>query len=88
MQCTVIDYVDDLLVTCKDEATIARVIEELMNKCHDIQQGPGVKHTKLEMSLDLSVTLVCFIAMPMTIADVLKDVELESVVTPAFGIYL
>ena len=83
MQCTVIVYVDDLLVTCKDEETIDGVIKALKAKYFDVQEHKGVKHSYLGMSLDLSVTGVCSITMPMFIADVLKDVELGSVVTPA-----
>ena len=43
MQCTVIVYVDDLLVTCKDEATIAEVIEAVKVKNHDGQEHMRVK---------------------------------------------
>ena len=32
MQCTMVDYVDDLSMTCKDGATIAGVIEALKAK--------------------------------------------------------
>ena len=72
-------------MTCKDEATIAGVIEVLKVKYHDMQEHTGVKHMYLWMSLDLSVIWVCFITVPMAIADVLKDIEQESVVTPVFG---
>ena len=44
MQYTVITYVDDLLMACKDEATIAEVIETLKTKYHDAQEHTGVKH--------------------------------------------
>jgi len=85
MQCTVIVYVDDLLVTCKDADTISGVIQALKVKYHDVQEHTGVKHSYLGMSLDMSVTGVCSITMPMFISEVLKDVELGSVVTPASG---
>ena len=77
MQCTVIVYVDDLLVTCKDEVTIAEVIEPLKIKYHDVQEHMGVKHSYLGMSLDMSEVGVCSITMPMFIAEVLKDVRNE-----------
>ena len=40
MQCTVIVYIDDLLVVFTDEATVAGVIEALTDKCHDVQGHP------------------------------------------------
>ena len=83
MHCTVIVYVDDLLVTCTDEATISEVIEALKVKYHDVQEHMGVKHSYLRMTLDMSEVVVCSITMPMFIAELLKDVELGSVVTPA-----
>ena len=48
--------------------------------CRDIR---GVMHSYLGMSLDMSEVGVCSITIPIIIADVLKDVELGSVVTPA-----
>ena len=38
MKCTVLVYVDGLIVTCKDEATIAGVIEALKSKYHEDQE--------------------------------------------------
>ena len=70
-------------MTCKDKVTIVGVIEALKAKHHDGQEHMGVKHSYLGMSLDMSVVGVCSITMPMFITDVLKDVELGSVVTPA-----
>ena len=84
-QCTVIVYVDDLLVTCRNEVIIIEVIEVPKAKYHDGQKLTGVKHSYLGMSLDLSIIGVCSNTMPMFIADVLKDVKLGSVVTSASG---
>ena len=42
-----------------------------------------MKHSYLGMSLDMSEVGICSITMPMFITEVLKDVELGSVVTPA-----
>ena len=53
MQCTVIVYLDDLLVTCEDETTMAEVIEALKIKYHDVQEHTGGKHSCLDMSLDM-----------------------------------
>ena len=71
-------YVDDLLVTCKDG-----LIKALKTKYHDAQDHMGVKHSYLGMSLDLSAAGVGSITMPIFIADMLKDFESRSVVTPA-----
>ena len=75
MQCTVIVGVDDLLVTCKDETAKTRVIEALKAKYHYVQEHTGIKDSYLGMSLDLTVTGVCFTIVPTFIADALKDVE-------------
>ena len=80
MQCTVTMYVGDILVICNDEATIAGVIEALKPKYHDVQEHMGVKHSYLRMSLYMSVAGVWFVA------DMLKDVGLGSVITPASGV--
>ena len=85
MQCTVIVYVDNLLLTCKVEVTITGVIEALKAKYHDMQEHTGVRHSYIGMSLDMSVTEVCSITIPTFIADVLKDFVVRSVVTPASG---
>ena len=58
MQCTVIVHVGDLLVTCKDVATIAGVIEALKVKYHDDQEHTGVRHWYPAISLDMSEVLV------------------------------
>ena len=60
MQCTVVVYDDDLLVTCKDESTIAEVFEALKVKYHDVQEYKIMKHSYLGMSLDMSEVGVCF----------------------------
>ena len=65
MHCTVIVYVDDLLVTCKDEANIDRVIEVLKVKYFDVQEHTGVKHSYLGMSLDVSEVGICLCSWQM-----------------------
>ena len=37
-QCTIIDYVDDLLMTCKNKVTIVGAIKALTAKYHDVQE--------------------------------------------------
>ena len=49
MQCTLKVYVDDLPVTCKDEATIARGIEAAKAEYHEVQEHTGVRHSYLRM---------------------------------------
>ena len=44
-----------------------------------------MKHSCLGMTLHMSLVGVCFITMPMFIAEMLRDVKLGSVVTPASG---
>ena len=85
MQCTVIAYVNDLPVTCKDETTIAEVVDVLKAKYHDVQEHTGVKHSYLGRSLDMSEVGVCSITMNMVITEVLMEVLLGSVVTPGSG---
>ena len=65
-------YVDDVLVTCKDEVTIDGVIETIKTKYDDVQLHMKVKHSYLGMPLDLSVTWVSSITTPVFIADILK----------------
>ena len=83
MQCTVIVYVDYILVSCDDEATIDGVIEALKVKYRDVQERKRVTHSYLGMSLNRSEVAVCSITMPIFVAEVLKDVELGSAVIPA-----
>ena len=47
MQCTVTVYVDDLLVTWKDEATMAGVIEALKAKYHPMFISDVLKDIEL-----------------------------------------
>ena len=47
-------YVDALLVTCKDKATLAGAIDALRVKYHDVKEQSEVKHSCLGMSLDMS----------------------------------
>ena len=56
---TVIVYVDDLLVYCKDESTIDGIVEAVNDKYHNVQEHTGMKHSPQEMSLDISVTGKC-----------------------------
>ena len=88
MQCTVIVYVEDLLVKYKDDIAIAAVVEALKVKYHDVQKHTGVKHSYLGMTLNMSEVGECSNTPPMIIPEVLKDAELESVITPASGTLL
>ena len=47
MQCTVTIYVDYLLVTCKDKASMGEVVEPLKAKYHDMQEHMRVRHSFL-----------------------------------------
>ena len=75
MQCTMIIYVDDLPVTCMDDAATGGVIEALKAKYHDLQEHVGVKQSYLGITLDQSVTGMYSITVSMFIADVLKNVK-------------
>ena len=72
-------------MTWKDETTIARVIEALKAMYHDMQEHMGVKHSYLNMSLNMSENGVCSITMPVFIAEVLMGIELRSAATPTSG---
>ena len=51
MQCILTAYVDDLLVTCKDEATITGGIEALKALYHNAQEHTGVKPSYPDIGL-------------------------------------
>ena len=73
-------------MTCKDEATIAGVVEALKAKYHDGQEHTGAENSYLGMSLYLTITGVYSITRPRSITDVLRDVDLGNVVTPTSNI--
>ena len=75
IQCTLIVYSHDLLKTCKDETTIAGVMEPLNAKYHDVQEHTRVKHLYLGCPWTC-LCLVCGLSLCLFgIADVLKDVN-------------
>ena len=82
-QCTAIVYVKDLLVTCKDEVAMVGFIDALKTKYNEVQEHTSVKHSFLGTSLNMTEVGLCSITMPTFLADLVKDVELGSIVIPA-----
>jgi len=84
-QCTIIVFVDDLLVTCRNMDIINDLISKLKAKYHEVQEHTGVHHSYLGMSIDMSKDGICVLTMPMFVAEVIKDVPVGSAVSPAGG---
>jgi hypothetical protein len=53
-QCTIVLYVDDLLITCKVRETINATLASLKAKYKDVQEHVGTKHSYLGMSMDFT----------------------------------
>ena len=83
-QCTVVLYVDDLLVTCKDRGTIDATLATLKAKYKDVREHVGTKHSYLGMSMDFTKKQIVSITMSHFIDSVLVHVSVLGVaVSPA-----
>jgi hypothetical protein len=82
-QCTVCLYVDDLLITCRDQATVTAVIEQITGVYRAVTTSVGKQHEYLGMALDFTKRGVCEVSMDGYIKTVLEGYGGESMVTPA-----
>jgi len=71
-QCTVLLYVDDIMITCADISTVDHVVEHLTGVYQTVKVTRGKKHSYLGMSLDFSKDGDCKITMDGYIAEVLR----------------
>ena len=71
-QCTIAIHVDDLLITCKNEATITTVIDDLTKAYKELKVNYGDQHSYLGMSFDFSAPGRATISMGGFIDDLLK----------------
>jgi hypothetical protein len=68
-QCTIIIYVDDLMITCKDKSTIDDVLEVLLTTYKDLSIHEGVQHDYLGCHYDFSIKGQVNITMEAYIKD-------------------
>ena len=54
VQCTVVVYVDDLMITCANREPIDAVIALFRKRFHDLTVNEGVVHSYLGMLFDFS----------------------------------
>ena len=84
VQCTVVVYVDDLLITCVDEDMIARVQEYLIKTYVNVKCEEGEFHSYLGMNLDFRTRGQVSISMKGYIEEMMSDYGISKVArTPA-----
>ena len=71
-QCTICIHVDDLLITCKHQATIAAVLRDLTKAYKELKVNYGNQHSYLGMSFDFSTPGRATISMEGFVDDLLK----------------
>ena len=71
-QCTIVLYVDDLMITCKDEEVINKVIIMLENKYKDLTKHFGEHHDYLGCRFDFTKQGKVIITMKKYIEDIIK----------------
>jgi hypothetical protein len=83
-QCTVIVYVDDLMVTCRDIILIEELEAALKTEFKEITSHEGLIHSYLGMEFDFSVSGQVKVRMEGYISDLLSFSEIQGTAkTPA-----
>jgi hypothetical protein len=83
-QCTICLYVDDLLITCVDQAVIDRVVSHLTETYKTLTVHDGLVHSYLGMTFDFSDPGKVKITMEGYIRDMLKLYDVTGIAaTPA-----
>jgi hypothetical protein len=83
-QCTVVVYVDDLLITCTDQANIDEVLDHVTNKFGELTVHDGLIHSYLGMSFDFSTQSEVKITMDGYTRDLIKFANIQgTAATPA-----
>jgi hypothetical protein len=75
VQCTVVIYVDDLLMSCVDSETINTVLDELRKEFNTVTAHMGLVHSYLGMILDFSEPKALRVRMDGFVEDMLKRFE-------------
>ena len=84
VQCTVCVYVDDLLITCRDQARMEATISNLIRKYKEVKVTRGLIHSYIGMTFDFSSPLKVSVTMEGYIQDVIKLYDVRrSAATPA-----
>jgi hypothetical protein len=85
VQITVLIYVDDLLLTCKDPRIIYSTIDSLQSKFDSVfKVTEGNIHSYLGMKFDFTTRYACDVTMPAYTTEVLLEAGITgTVVTPA-----
>ena len=84
VQMTVLVYVDDLLITCADKASIGVLFDSLAKRYPGLKMNSGPVISYLGQTFDFSVAERCKVTMGGYIKEVLKDYEVEGhAVSPA-----
>lgn len=87
-QCTVLLYVDDIMITCTDNAIIEQVVEHLTGVYQTVKVTRGKKHSYLGMSLDFSKDGDCKITMDGYIAEVLRFADVSGTASSPASLHL
>ena len=84
VQCTIVLHVDDLLITCRNEAIIDELIAALRDKYQEIEAKKGPVLSYVGMTFDFSVEGRVSISMKGYVYDLLDELDINgSAKTPA-----
>jgi hypothetical protein len=72
VQCTIAVYVDDLLVTCKQQSLIDEILSKVKSKYPDVKVTSGAQHSYLGVSIDFSTRKKVKLTMDGYTRDVLQ----------------
>ena len=76
-QCTVVIYVDDILITCKDMSVIDEVTNELIQRYKKVKYNDGLTHDYLGMHMDFSSPGEVNISMSGYIKELIKECNIK-----------
>jgi hypothetical protein len=83
-QCTIVIYVDDLLITCKSAEAIGCVLDELKQQYNEITIHNGDVHSYLGQTFDWSCPGKCKVTMEGYVNDLFEVYDVEGcAATPA-----
>ena len=83
-QCTIVVHVDDLMITCKNEATIDKVIADLTERYKDVTVKRGSVHSYVGITFDFTAKGRVKLTMDGYVRDTLRLYEVQGkAATPA-----
>ena len=84
VQITIVVYVDDLFISCKDENIIKNLVGNLRSHFAELTVHDGITHSYLGMTFDFSIEKSVKVTMERYIRDLLLEAEINtSTKTPA-----